>query len=126
MKYYSQDETLKDGDHFAYWFRTLLDAIVGLGMDPCPGPSLEQWVREAGFTNVHHVRYSLPIGGWPKDRRLKEIGMLNLHQILSGLEAYSLRIYSQVLDWEPEAISDLLHKVEEDLMNKKMHAQYDL
>ena len=126
MTYYSQDGTLKDGDHVAYWFRTLLDAIRGLGMEPCPGPKLEQWVREAGFTNVRHIRYSLPIGGWPKEQRLKEIGMFNLHQMLSGLEAYSLRIYSQVLNWETDAFNDLLHKVKKDLMNKKMHAQYDL
>lgn len=126
MHYYSQDGTLKDDANLAYWHKTLVDAVRGMGAEPSPGPKLEEWVKAAGFVNVRHFRFSLPIGGWPKDRRLKEIGMFNLHQILSGLEAYSLRIYNQVLNWEVDAIHDLLRKVEHDLMNRKLHTQYDL
>ncbi len=43
-------------------------------MEPCPGPLLEGWVKDAGFTDVHHEKYVLPIGTWPADKHL--VGMI--------------------------------------------------
>lgn len=40
------------------------------GMEPCPGPKLEKWVKEAGFTEVVDERLAFPIGPWAKDKTL--------------------------------------------------------
>lgn len=52
------------------WMTTLLQAARDFGCDPCPGPKLEGWMKEAGFADVRAQKYKLPIGPWPKDEFL--------------------------------------------------------
>lgn len=40
------------------------------GMEPCPGPKFEGWVKEAGFTEIVHEKLAMPIGPWAKDKTL--------------------------------------------------------
>lgn len=47
-------------------------------------------VEDAGFRNVVHQKFRLPVGPWPKDPGLESVGMYNLAQVLDGLEAFSL------------------------------------
>src|SRR5689334_16634007 len=91
-----------------------------------PGPRLEGWARAAGFVNIRHKKIAIPVGPWAKDKRLKELGWLNLIQILGGLEAFSLRLLTQVLRWEPQEVEQLVSRVREEHMSKKMHVQFDL
>ena len=39
-------------------------------MEPCPGPLLEGWLRDAGFKDVAAERHVWPVGTWPADRYL--------------------------------------------------------
>ena len=40
------------------------------GMEPCPGPKFEKWLKEAGFTEVVNERLVFPLGPWAKDKTL--------------------------------------------------------
>ena len=40
------------------------------GMEPCPGPLLEGWLKDAGFEGVTAERHVLPVGTWPADKHL--------------------------------------------------------
>lgn len=108
------------------WINTLLSAARKIGRDPCPGASLEKWVRDAGFEDVVHQRFRFPVGPWPRDPALKEIGMYNLAQVLQGLEAFSLRLFCDVLGWRQEEVLVLTSKVRKELKNMNIHAQFDL
>ncbi|KAK0639482.1 S-adenosyl-L-methionine-dependent methyltransferase [Cercophora newfieldiana] len=108
-----------------FWSSQMFEAVRLTSREPHPGPHLEQWVRAAGFTNVHCQRFSLPIGSWAKEKRLKEVGLLNLAQILDGLEAFSLRCFCQVLGWEREEVLELLEKVRAEMMNRRVHLQLE-
>lgn len=108
------------------WINTLLSAARKIGRDPCPGASLEKWVRDAGFEDVEHRRFRFPVGPWPRDPALKEIGMYNLAQVLQGLEAFSLRLFCDVLGWRQEEVLVLTSKVRKELKNMNIHAQFDL
>lgn len=70
------------------WCKTLLGAIRSFGKDPCPGSSLERWMSDAGFENVQHVKYRLPIGPWAKDKHLvclRGIDLLSSQTSRNGL-----------------------------------------
>ena len=69
LKYYSDDDTLKDDSDTSIWVDILLDASRKNGREPSPGPLLEGWVKDVGFTNIHHEKVKLPIGPWAKDKR---------------------------------------------------------
>jgi hypothetical protein len=73
-----------------------------------------------------HERYKIPIGPWAKDPLLKEIGMLNFHQVYGGLEGLTFRLYTKVLNWSEDECRVLMGKVREDLKNPRIHAMFDL
>lgn len=50
--------------------RLLTEACKKIGRALGVGPKLKGWVEETGFTNVEHKIVPLPIGIWPKDRKL--------------------------------------------------------
>jgi len=123
--FHSHDKSLKEDGNWASWATQTFDIVRQLGREPHPGPKLERWVRDAGFINIRREKFKMPVGSWAKEKRLKEIGMLNLAQLLEGLEGFSLRSFCQVLGWERDELLDLLEKVRGEIMNKKAHAHID-
>lgn len=70
ITYYSQDGSLKPEHEIQKWITTLRNASRDFKRNPCPGPELEGWAKDAGFQDVHHEKFILPIGPWPKDKHL--------------------------------------------------------
>ncbi|KAH8904120.1 S-adenosyl-L-methionine-dependent methyltransferase [Coniochaeta sp. PMI_546] len=125
LQYYSEDGSLTEEHDTMKWINTLLEAARKIGRDPCPGASLEKWVKNAGFQDVVHQKFRFPVGPWPRDPKLKEIGMYNLTQVLQGLEGFSLRLFCDVLGWQQEEVLVLTSKVRKELKNMSIHAQFD-
>ena len=105
---------------------TLLRAARSTNRDPCPGPTQERWAKDAGFVNVEHKVFKLPIGPWPMDPKLKEIGLFNLAQLLAGLEGISLRLVVGVLGRSNESLQALLTGVRKELKDSRIHMMYNL
>lgn len=99
---------------------------MSLGRDANPGSQLEGWARDAGFVNVVHKRYRVPIGPWARNATLKEVGRWNMMQVLNGLEGLSMRLYTGVLGWKEEDVRVFLGKVRRDLADPGIHALFDL
>ena len=70
LKYYSEDGSLKEEHSVQKWITTLLQGAENFGRDPSPGSKLEKHMKETGFEDVHHEKYRMPIGPWPKDKHL--------------------------------------------------------
>jgi len=83
-------------------------------------------VEEAGFVNVCCEVYKLPLSPWPKDSKLKEIGAFNLVNMLEGLEALSLALFTRVLGWSIEEVMAFLPSVRQDIKRKEMHLLLDV
>lgn len=122
---YSEDGSLK-GTDLEKWGRDFVRGAQQAGRTVKPGPQLEDWVREAGFEDIHHEKTPLPLGIWPKDKKLKDVGAFNLVQLTDGLEGFSLRMFTHVLGWAPEELQVFLGKVKKDLADRTVHALNDL
>lgn len=70
MHNYSQDDSIPPDNKVFDFYKTLVDGCERMGKTACPGPHLKTWVEEAGFVNVHQEIFPLPLGTWPKDKRL--------------------------------------------------------
>jgi hypothetical protein len=46
----------------------------------------------------------VPIGTWPKDNKLKEIGKYQVPQLIEGVRSYTPALFSRVLGWSREDI----------------------
>ncbi|KAJ6004699.1 hypothetical protein N7540_013068 [Penicillium herquei] len=58
-------------------------------------------IEKAGFVDVHERNVKWPIGPWPKDRTLKELGSVNLSHWLTGMEGYTMFLMTKFGDPEP-------------------------
>lgn len=54
-------------------------------------------IEATGFTNIHEKVYKDPMGPWPSDLRLKEIGKWTLLGFDIGLEGHALSIMTKVM-----------------------------
>lgn len=82
------------------------------------------WKEQAernGFVDVKEVIYKLPMGPWPKDKRLKEIGAVERMMLLEGFEAYMLRGYIQVLGGDPNTLQVILAQARRELSDPTIH-----
>ena len=122
---YSEDGSSK-GSWLEKWNLDFAKAAKIGGRIVQPGPQLEEWVRAAGFEDVHHERVRLPLGIWPKDKKMKEVGAFNLVQLKEGLEGFSMALFTRILGWSPDEVRILLSKVSKDLSDKNIHAQNDM
>ncbi|KAF1953810.1 S-adenosyl-L-methionine-dependent methyltransferase [Byssothecium circinans] len=110
---------------YATWSRRIAEGVRKFGVEPDPGPQLESWVRAAGFINVESRILPFPVGTWPKDKKLKEMGAFNLISYLDNLEGLSLRIYTTALGWQPEEVRVLCSQVRKDFKNPRMRSQHN-
>lgn len=122
----SDDDTLTQESNMYRWIQLEIEATTKVGREPNPGPKLERWVRDAGFVNIKHHVFKLPLGHWPKDQVLKEIGLLNIANCLNGLEAFSMRLMCDVLGWTEEEVHKLLAKVRREMMAQQIHGYNNL
>ncbi|KAL0931976.1 UMTA methyltransferase [Colletotrichum truncatum] len=124
-EWYSEDGTLSDKSFAWNWNRTLGQACRDIGRDPSPGAKLEGWVNDAGFQNIFHQRFKTPLGFWPKDPYYREIGMLNIAQLLDGLEGFTLKLSCNVLGRTKEETLVQIAQVRKELKSGSMHIIYD-
>ncbi|KKA23157.1 hypothetical protein T310_2883 [Rasamsonia emersonii CBS 393.64] len=123
--YYSQDGTLPKDCPLLKWLNYCREACEKRQRTLNPGGRLGQWMRDAGFVNVHVEKKVLPIGPWPKDSRLKKIGLFNATQLHDGLSGLSMRLFTNVLGWTREEVEVFLVDVRKDLKNPQIHALMD-
>ncbi|KAE8362373.1 S-adenosyl-L-methionine-dependent methyltransferase [Aspergillus caelatus] len=125
MQFYTTNGEFKTGCPLDKWCTESIEGLRSVGLEPSPGPKLQQWFKDAGFTNVQQKVVPVPVGVWPKDKRLKTVGALNYHQFNDGLDGMSLRIFTAMKGWQPEELREFLADVRKDLRNPRLQAQHN-
>jgi hypothetical protein len=68
------------------------------------GATLREVYERVGFVDIHQKSVKMPIGGWPRDPDLKEVGLMwaaNLHE---GLGGFSYQLFNRAFDRTPAQI----------------------
>ena len=76
---------------------------------------------------ANRVYRQTPIGIWPKDRKLKEIGRYERAQLLDAVEPYTLALFTRVPGRSLQEAQELMERVKCELVDPKLHlytAQY--
>ena len=125
IQLYSQDDSFPADSALRKWNTMAIEGIRASGSEPHLGPSFEQWMKDAGFVDVTVVKTPVPVGSWPKDAKLKEMGVLNHIQLSEALEAVSLGTMMSP-DLTFEQLEVFLKDVKRDLNDRDIHTIYDL
>ena len=57
---------------------------------------IRAWITKAGFEDVVEEKFKWPVGDWPADTKLKDIGRWNATHWNLGIEGWSLRLLTQL------------------------------
>jgi hypothetical protein len=67
------------------------------------------------------AKLQVPVGGWPKDPKAKEIGRYERLHMLDAVEPYSLALFTRALGWSKEEVEVLVAHVRSDFANPQYH-----
>ena len=91
------DDGSADGTIFEEWGKVSLQAGEAFGKTLHIVDEAREKMITAGFRNVVEHRYKCPIGPWPKDPHLKELGRYNRLQWEEGMEGWTMMLLTSVL-----------------------------
>ncbi|KAH7021987.1 S-adenosyl-L-methionine-dependent methyltransferase [Ilyonectria destructans] len=78
--------------------------------------------EEAGFVDVKTVDYKFPVGGWPKDSKLAEIGRFVKLTLENDIEGYTLMMWHEVVQWPKDEYQLFLMNLQKAMRNPKVHS----
>lgn len=76
--YVSDDNILMEDYDFLKWIKFFLDGLDTINQGGCQTHKLRSYAEAASFINIREIKLKMPLGPWPKDPELKQIGMMNL------------------------------------------------
>lgn len=116
------DGTLPQDGHLATWFREINEASELMGRPTNVAASVRDAYVEAGFVDVQVRIFKMPMNGWPKDERLKELGRMWERNFLMGLSGFSFTLFNRVYERTPAQIEVSLVDVRRELIDTRIHA----
>lgn len=93
----SDDSTVGPDHFFTTWGNTVIAAGEKFGKSFAIWREAKDRMIKAGFENVVEVHYKWPMNGWPRDKRLKELGRWNQLRLHDGIEGMMLRLLTSAL-----------------------------
>jgi hypothetical protein len=93
----SEDGSVTEDHFMVQWSKTLLYAAEQLGKTFAIYDFNREMITKAGFVDVVEKKFKIPVGTWPSDPKMKELGQWNTLFCLEGLESWSLYLLSTVL-----------------------------
>lgn len=127
MKYpriVSDDGTLPEDSALGQWSKNAFEASAKFGAPFEDTVHIKEQMEAAGFVDLQQHAVKLPIGPWPKDKRLKKCGAFEMVNMVDGIEGLSFRLFSKGLGMSMEAIQLLLMDVRSEAKNSRIHSYY--
>ncbi|KAM0346948.1 hypothetical protein ACHAO7_011630, partial [Fusarium culmorum] len=103
-RFESDDGTIEQAPNAQLWMKNLIEACAKFGK---PVDCADKWgarLKRAGFVDVHEEIRKLPIGAWPKDSKLKELGRYQAIQELKVIDSYTPKLFQHALGWKEQEI----------------------
>lgn len=122
---YSEDESLSSDSPVVQLMNGLRQAGRKRGRDMDPASSFKRWIESAGFVDVQERRFSLPVGAWPKDPKLRTIGIFMAESLREGIEGLTAVPFMEILGWSKEEVHVLNATVRRAVACGDTHAIFD-
>ncbi|KAH7022217.1 S-adenosyl-L-methionine-dependent methyltransferase [Ilyonectria destructans] len=87
---------------------------------------MEQKMREAGFVDIQHHQWKVPIGGWPRDPKFKQIGLYNGMFIDQSLDGFAVFPIGEILGWTFDEVTVLVNKMRLAIKDPKALPYYNV
>jgi hypothetical protein len=122
----SDDGTLEEGSPIQAWGKNFFEASEKFGTSTTAAKDLKSMMEKAGFVDVEEHILKLPVGPWPKDRRLKKVGLFESVNMQEGLEALTIKAFTKALGWSAEQVQVFMMDVRKQVRDRNVHSYYHL
>jgi SAM-dependent methyltransferase len=78
-------------------------------------------LRNAGFTDVEHKQFILPLNKWHPDSRMRNIGRWYGRAFFESIEPLSLAPFCRILGWTPGEVRHLVSDAKSELLDPAVH-----
>ena len=134
---------MPENSQIKYWISLLDQASQRMGLDFFIARKFKGLLEDAGFVDVTEEIFEVPWGGWPKDTRLKTIGVWHLgmitypiricndsrecctntaaEQLLMGLQGIAMGLFTRQFGWTAEQVEVFLVGLRRELKDKHIH-----
>lgn len=86
----------------------------------------EKEFKEAGFEDYRVTIKNLPLGTWPANRKMKELGQWMQLMVNTGFEAYGLGLLTRVLGMDVEEARKLFADCAQEVQKRSVHGYYPM
>ncbi|KAF5690857.1 TAM domain-containing protein [Fusarium circinatum] len=121
----SDDDTVKESSALGQWGKLFIEGAKKLGVSfTVYEEELQRKAMEAaGFVDIQQFEYKTPIGGWPKDPALKELGQFGKLAFLADPEGFVLFV-ANTIGWTESEIHVFLAHARREIHSGKHHPYY--
>jgi hypothetical protein len=120
----TDDNSLPDNSELAKWGDNFIGCSERAGRPLTVQETMRSNIEKAGFIDVHEHVYKVPIGPWAKDKIHKEVGQLNYHHWVTGMEGYAMWLLTKFgapTPWNADEVQVYLAKVRAEMKNPHIH-----
>ncbi|KIW31220.1 uncharacterized protein PV07_02886 [Cladophialophora immunda] len=105
----------------ATWQKLIDDGSVALSRRLNYASRFKAHLEEAGFVDVRTQVIKTPIGTWPKDAKLRQIGLYLQAQMNEAVEAVTLGYLTRALGWSEAEVQIMLKNVRKEFNDRHRH-----
>ncbi|EFY92127.1 methyltransferase [Metarhizium acridum CQMa 102] len=118
--FFCDDDSLPEDTATYRWLTEFRLPATPPGYDIAP--QIPDMLKDAGFVDVAYTQKVVPLGTWPKDPALKEVGQWFRVQFLGmALEAYSLALFTRMGGWSNDDVRVLFTTARDELRTNRIH-----
>ena len=124
MPFRCADGTLDNTTLIDWCYRTL-EGSTKVGRTWADPMKYKKLMEDVGFVEVIEKRLKWPLNAWPKDPKLKELGMwvrVDVAEILPAVK----KVFTMGLGWSAENADSFVESAKVDLMNREIHGWIDV
>ncbi|KAL2419894.1 Methyltransferase [Exophiala dermatitidis] len=87
---------------------------------------MKKKIEDAGFVDVQEQRLKLPLGPWPTDPKLKDVGRFYERFYKTGLQGWLLQICTRSMGWTVDQVNDACIKAFQEINSRQQHFYFPL
>ncbi|KAL9563605.1 hypothetical protein ACKAV7_012273 [Fusarium commune] len=119
--FYSDDGTIDDVEALQTWNRLVIESGKGFGRSFTDIENDVQLFQDAGLVDVQTVDFKVPIGGWPKDEKMRKVGQFLRASIENDLEGYTMMVWHHIMNWPKDEYQVFLMNMRKAFKDKRIH-----
>ncbi|GKU19145.1 unnamed protein product [Fusarium langsethiae] len=98
---------------FRKWYRLFFECgrKTGRTFEIARDGRQEEYMQEAGFTDLVSKSWKFPIGGWTQDKKLKQVGLYNGAFIDQSIDGFAVFPIGEILGWPVEEVTALVNEM---------------